>query len=114
MGYRIDYAVGGRTMLVRLSGRTRTQARDIGREIREEASRACIQQLVIDVRGLADRFGSLGTLVLAACSGRRVAVVDDDEGSAHYQPFSEYAARRKKAELRYFGDASSALAWIDG
>jgi hypothetical protein len=73
MGYRIDYAVGRSTMLVRVSGRTRTQALAIAREIRREAKRASIQHLVIDVRGLADRFGSLGTLVLAAClqPGRR-------------------------------------------
>ncbi len=112
MGYRIDYAVGRRTMLVRVSGRTRTEALAIAREIRREAKRACIEHLVIDVRGLADRFGSLGTLVLAACRNRRVAVVDDDEDHALYRPFSEFAARRRNSELRYFADAYAALAWV--
>ena len=100
-------------MLVRLSGRTRSQARTIGREIRKEAKRAAIKHLVIDVRELADRFGSLGTLVLAACKNGRVAVVDDDEDAAHYHPFSEHAARRRKSELRYFADPRSAIDWVE-
>jgi hypothetical protein len=112
MGYRIDYAVGRRTMLVRVSGCTRSDALAIGREIRREAKRASVEHLVIDVRGLVDRFGSLGTLVLAACRNRRVAVVDDDQDNALYRPFSEYAARRRNADLRYFPDAHAALAWI--
>src|SRR4051812_20420010 len=98
MGYRIDYAVGRRTMLARVSGRTILRAASIGREIRREAKRAAMGQLLIDVRGLADRFGSRGPLVLAACRDRRVAVVDDE--NEHYHPFSEFAARRKNSELR--------------
>jgi hypothetical protein len=112
MGYRIDYAVGGRTMRARVCGLTRRRAAAIGREIREEARRASIERLLIDVRGLVDRLGVLGTLVLAACGERRVAVVDSDD-NARYHAFSEYAARRRHAQLRYFSDARAALDWLD-
>ena len=111
MGYRIDYRLGRRTMLARVSGRTRLRAASIGREIRREAKHAAADQLLIDVRGLVDRFGSLGTLVLAACRDRRVAVVDDE--NELYHPLSEFAARRKNSQLRYFADPRAALAWLD-
>ena len=114
MAYRIQYAIGGRTMLVRLSGRSRTQMRTIAREIRQEARRASVQHLVIDVRGLADRFGNLATLVRGTCRTRRLAVVDDEEDHALYYPFSELAARRRKSEMRYFSDPREALAWVEG
>jgi len=112
VGYRIHYRVGGRTMVARVSGRSPTRAAAIGREIRKEAQRACVEQLVIDVRGLVDRLGSLGALALAACREHRVAVVDGDENEL-YHPFSEYLARRRKSQLRYFTDPRAALAWLD-
>ena len=114
MGYRIQYAIGGRTMLVRLSGRSRTQMRTIAREIRHEAKRAAVRHLVIDVRGLADRFGNLATLVGGTCRNHRLAVVDDEESHALYYAFSELAARRRKAQMRYFSDPRDALAWVEG
>ena len=100
-------------MLARVSGRSRTRAAAIGREIRKEAQGACVEQLVIDVRGLVDRLGSLGALALAAaCRDHRVAVVDGDENQL-YHPFAEYVARRRKSQLRYFSDPRAALAWLD-
>jgi hypothetical protein len=41
-----------------------------------------------------------------------VAVVDGDENE-RYHPFSEYLARRRKSQLRYFTDPRAALAWLD-
>ena len=99
-------------MLACVSGHTRARAAAIGREIRKEAKRAHVEQLVIDVRGLVDRLGSLGMLALAACRDHRVAVVDAYENEL-YHPFSEYAARRRNSQLRYFTDPRAALAWLD-
>ena len=98
MGYRIDYAVKGRTLLARVSGFTHTHANTIARDIREEAQRAAIRHLVIDVRGLVDRLGNLATLVRAAAAHQRVAVVDDSHDHARYHPFAEREA------LAWLGD----------
>jgi hypothetical protein len=111
MGYRIDFAVGGNTLLARIRGGSSTQAARIARDIAEEARRSAAKQLLIDVRGLRDRLGSLGTLALAASREQRVAVVDSGE-NALFHPFSEFAARRRGHQLRYFSDAAAALAWL--
>lgn len=112
MGYRIEYAVKGRTLLARVSGFTHAHATTIARDIREEARRAAIKHLAIDVRGLVDRLGNLATLVHAAAPHQRVAVIDDNDDHARYQPFAEREARRRKAKLRYFADARDALDWL--
>ena len=111
MGYRIDFAVGGRTVQAKVRGRSSSHAAMIGRTIAEEARRTAARQLLIDVRGLVDRLGALRTLVLAAGSNRRVAVVDTDENDL-YHPFSETEARRRGYELRYFYDSLSAMTWL--
>lgn len=98
-------------MRAKVRGRSRCNASAIGRDIAAEAERASIQHLLIDVRGLADRLGELGTLVLSACRNRRVAVVDDEHTLFH--PLSEWAARRWNAELRYFPEPGAALAWLE-
>jgi hypothetical protein len=114
MGYRIEYGLESRAMVVRVFGCTHTHAKTIAREIQREARRAAIKHLVLDVRGLVDRFGNLGALVLGTCRNRRVAVIDDEDDEALDQPFSEDAARRRDAELRYFADPDAALAWLGG
>ena len=113
MGYRIEYAIGGRTMRARVRGRSPRSGAAIGRDIAAEAERASIEHLLIDVRGLADRLGELGTLVLAACRDRRVAVLDGEENRL-FHPLSEWAATSKNAELRYFSDPRAAIAWLSG
>ena len=112
MGYRIEYAVKGRTMVARVSGFTRHHARTIARDIREEAERAAVKHLAIDVRGLVDRLGNLSTLVRAAAPHQRVALIDDNQDHERYRPFAEHEARRRKAKLRYFADARDALDWL--
>ena len=87
MGYRIDFGIeqgaGGRTLQARIQGRSSRHAERIGRDIAEQAKRESARQLLIDVRGLADRLGALGTLVLAACHHRRVAVIDSDDNELY-------------------------------
>jgi hypothetical protein len=109
MGYRIDFALEGATLQARVRGRARL-ARAIGRDIAEQARHAAATQLLIDLRGLVDRLGELGALVLPACARRRIAVIDpDNEG---YHPFSEFSVRERGGEVRYFADARTALAWL--
>lgn len=110
MGYRIEFAVDGPTLQARVRGRARL-ARAIGRDIAEEARHAAATQLLIDLRGLVDRLGVLGALILPACARRRVAVVDCDDNGG-YHPFSEFAARERGGEVRYFADARTARAWL--
>jgi|1185.fasta_scaffold43205_2 hypothetical protein len=112
MGYRIEYAVMGPVLLARVSGFTSDNGPVIAREIREEAKRAAIKHLMIDVRGLVDRLGNLSTLVSAAAPNQRIAIIDDNYDHARYQPFAEEEARRRNAKLRYFADAREALAWL--
>jgi len=112
MGYRIEYAVTGRTMVARVSGFSHHNAATIARDIREEAARAAVKHLMIDVRGLVDRLGNLSTLVRAARPHQRLAVIDDNRDHDRYHPFGEHEARRGKAKLRYFADAREALAWL--
>lgn len=115
MGYRIDFDIeqgaGGRTLQARVQGRSSRHAERIGRDIADQAKRESAKQLLIDVRGLADRLGALGTLVLAACQHRRVAVIDSGDHEV-YHPFSELEAQRRGYEVRYFRDAASALEWL--
>jgi hypothetical protein len=101
MGYRIEYSVHSRAMVVRVSGCTHSHAKTIAREIQREAKRAAVRRLVLDVRELIDRFGNLGTLVLGTCRNRRVAVIDEDQGN----PLSH-------SQLRYFADPNEALTWL--
>ena len=65
--------------------------------------------LLSDVRELIERLRPLGALVLAAYAKQRVAVIDSE---ARGCPSSEFEARRRGYELRYFGDLSAALAWL--
>jgi hypothetical protein len=111
MGYRIEFAVEGPTLQARVRGRSAHLARAIGRDIAEQARHAAAKQLLIDVRGLVDRLGALGALVLPACARRRIAVVDSDDNDG-YHPFSEFAARERGGEVRYFADAKTARAWL--
>ena len=112
MGYRIEYAVRGRTMQARVSGRsTLSHATRIARDIAEEAARRAVRDLLIDVRGLLDRVGTLGTLALEACGAARVALVDTSENE-RFHILSEGLARSRGYALRCFHDRASAMAWL--
>jgi hypothetical protein len=110
MSYRIDFAVSGRTMRAKVCGRSR-QADVIAQDIAEQARRAAVREVLIDVRGMVDRLGALGALVVTGCAGRRVAVVDSLENE-RYHPFPENEAKRRGYKLRYFCDPALALIWL--
>ena len=112
MGYRIEYAVRGRTMQARVSGKSSLgHAARIAREIAEEAARRAVRDLLIDVRGLRDRVGTLGTLTLEACGPARVALVDTSDNE-RFHILSEGVARSRGYALRCFHDRASAMAWL--
>ncbi|MGH7186550.1 MAG: hypothetical protein ACREIB_09790, partial [Pseudomonadota bacterium] len=63
MGYRIDYAVRDGMLRAAVSGRTgRSHAEQIAEDISEQAGRETVSRVLIDLRGLSDRLGSLGAL----------------------------------------------------
>jgi hypothetical protein len=113
MGYRIDFALRDGTLRAVVSGRSSlAHAACIGRDIAEQASRVSARQLLIDVRRLLGRVGTLGTLLgPRSMSDCRVAVLDVLENDPYYA-FPEDAARRRGRSLRYFYDPKSALRWL--
>lgn len=115
MGYRIDFGIEqgtqGPILRAKIRGRSSRDAARIGRDIAAQAKREAATQLLLDVRELADRLGALGTLVLAACNRRRAAVIDSGDHEL-YHPFSEFAAKRRGSEVRYFADAAAAIEWL--
>lgn len=114
MGYRIEYAVRGGTMQARVSGRsTLAHATRIARDIAEEAGRRAAKQLLIDVRGLVDRVGTLATLALGTCGSARVALVDTSDND-RWHILSEGLARSRGYALRCFNDSASAIDWLQG
>jgi len=116
MGYRIEYAQERSTLRAVVSGKSSLErAARIARDIAEEATRQAAKQVLIDVRRLMDRVGTLGTLVLPAtgvpdCS---VAVLDVRENDSHYA-FSEGAVAKRGRALRMFYDPVAAMRWLEG
>lgn len=115
MGYRIDFSERDGTLDARVSGKASLPyAARIARDISEQAARAAAAHVLIDLRLLLDRVGTLGTLLsprtMPAC---RVAVVDDSENDPYYA-FPEEAARSRGRSLRYFCDRAEALRWLRG
>ena len=119
MGYRIRYALQDGMLQAAVSGRTLDRgggacAERIARDIAEEAGRGTVNRVLIDVRGLDDRVGSLGALSMARVApqpGTRVAVVDALENDAYYA-LHEMAARAHGYALRCFGSVAEAVRWL--
>ncbi len=114
MGYRIDYAVRDGMLRAVVSGKSSLEhAASIPRDIAEQANRQSVRQLLIDVRSLLGRVGTLGTLLgpEGEMAGCRVAVLDVSDDDPYYV-FSENAARMRGRELRYFYDPAAALRWL--
>src|SRR5258708_16241108 len=91
MSYRIDYAVRDGTLRAVVSGKSPLEhAASITRDIAEQASRQSVRQLLIDVRSLLGRVGTLGTLLgpQGEMAGCRVAVPDVRDNDPDYV-FSE-------------------------
>ena len=118
MGYRIDFAVREDTVAAIVSGRTSSEAAAgwIADDIAEAARREAGKHVLIDLRRLENRVGSLGALLVTRegrAPAERVAVVDLKQNDPYYV-FRELAARDSGCELRYFEDAGAALRWLRG
>lgn len=119
MGCRIRYAVRDGMLQAVVSGKTSGWAASwIGHDIAEQAGRETVKRVLIDLRGLGDRLGSLGALSMATCrarevNGYRVAVVDAIENDAYYA-MHEMAARARGYVLRCFSSAADAARWLRG
>ena len=114
MGYRIDYVERGETLAAVVKGKSSlAHAACIAQSIAEQAARQGVRRLLIDLRGLADRVGALGAMLLAPAAVERCRVaVLDVPGYDNYYAFSEHAARRRGGELRYFIHPADALDWL--
>ena len=117
MGYRIDFAVRDGALAAVVRGKSSPhQAAWIAHDIAEQAGRQAARRLLIDLRSLADRVGSLGTLLMAPAGPRslercKVAVLDVADNDAHYV-FSEAAARACGYPLRFFDNPAAAFDWL--
>ncbi len=116
MGYRIEFVEQGDTLAAVVHGRNSfALAFQIAQDIAEHAVRRAARRLLIDMRGLVGRVGSLSALLVAPATQLqcRVAVLDVPEYDAYYA-FPESAARARGANLRYFTRAEDALDWLTG
>ena len=116
MGYRIEFAERAGTLKAVVSGRASLEyARRIARDIAEHATRQAARHVLIDLRRLSDRVGSLGPLVLPAARAAqgRVAVLDVRENDPHYA-LPEHEAFKRGTALRMFYDPVAAVRWLEG
>ncbi len=117
MSCRIEYAVRNGMLRAVVSGKTRAdEASWIARSIAEHAGEETVSRVLIDVRRLRDRVGSLGALAMAECepgavSGYRVAVIDETRHDRYYA-LHEAVARDRGYALRRFSDAAAATDWL--
>ena len=123
MGCLIHYAVRDGMLQAVVRGKMLGRGKSavaawVAQDIAEQAGRATCNRVLIDVRGLADRRGSLGALALAGGeSGRvsdyRVAVVDALQNDAYYA-LHEMAAQARGVVLRCFTSVADAARWLRG
>ena len=117
MGYLIHYAMREGMLQAAVTGKAgELPVERIAQDISAEAGRGTVRRVLIDVRGLTDRLGSLGALAMVRCapermSGYRVAVVDAVENDAYYA-LHEMAAQARGYVLRCFSSMAEALRWL--
>jgi hypothetical protein len=117
MSCRIKYAVHDGLLRAEVSGRSAgADAAWIARNIVEQAIQLMVSRLLIDVRRLQNRLGTLGTLAMVtssarAVSGYRVAVVDVMEYDGYYA-WHEQTAQQRGFALRCFTSAAEAVNWL--
>ena len=114
MGYRIEFVEQGETLAAVVRGKNSfAHAVEIAQDIAEHAVRRASRRLLIDLRGLVGRVGSLSALLAAPATQVRckVAVVDVPQYDAYYA-FPEHAARTRGGDLRYFTSRDDALDWL--
>jgi hypothetical protein len=110
VGYRIDFRIGDGVLQAIVSGRSAFFGA-IARDIREQARLSSVKHVLIDIRGLQDRYGRLRSLLAEKGLPKRVAVIDGWQNDRYYV-FVEMAARRLGCELRRFEDPDAALRWL--
>ena len=123
MGCLIHYAVRDGMLQAVVRGKTLGRGADgvarwVANDIAEQADRATCNRVLIDVRGVGDRLGSLGALAMASSepsrvAGYRVAVVDALQNDAYYA-LHEMAARARGCVLRCFSSVAEAARWLRG
>ena len=126
MGCLIHYAVRDGMLQAVVRGKTLGRGKSdvaawVAHDIAEQAGRATCNRVLIDVRGVGDRLGSLGKLALASSSGPgrvasggyRVAVVDALQNDAYYA-LHEMAAQARGVVLRCFTSVADAARWLRG
>jgi hypothetical protein len=112
MGYRIDYTITGNVLMATLSGSCPTPgviARDLGRQTRATAAR----HLIVDMRGLKDRYGRLRDLFADRDVPPRIAVLDSERNERLYV-FAEIDAANRGCVLKRFEDQDAAMDWLLG
>ena len=104
MAYRIQYTEVEGALSAVVSGKSSQAAAGcIARDIGAQAARRSQERVLVDLRWLEDRVGTLRAL--RALPGLRVAVLDVGENPSRYA-FSEYS------ELRYFAHVGAAIRWL--
>ena len=104
MSYRIQYTHLDGTLSAVVSGKSSLAAAGcIARDIAARAVREAAGRVLVDLRWLEDRIGTLRSLL--ALPRLRVAVLDIGENNPHYT-FSE------RDELRYFATVGAAIRWL--
>lgn len=115
MPCQLNCVVRDGVLSAEVSGRSSaSDAAWIARAIVEQASEQAVRRVMIDVRRLSDRLGSLGELALATALpgiGCRIAMVDIAEHDRYYA-LHEESARRRGFELRGFSDRRQAASWL--
>jgi len=115
VGYCIEFAHRAGTLEAVVSGKaSEAYVRFIARDIAEELTRQAAKRLLIDVRRLRNRLGSLASLARLPARGlkpRRIAVVDLKELDRYYA-FPELAMRRRGTQMRRFPDPRAAMNWL--
>ena len=114
MGYHIHFAVRAGTLKAVIFGKvSEAYARFVARDIAEEANRQAAKRVLIDVRRVHDRLGSLGTLsrLPGARLPQRIAFVDSEEFDRYYAA-PELLALRAGATMRRFPDSAAAMEWL--
>jgi hypothetical protein len=123
MGCLIHYAVRDGMLQAVVRGKTLGRGTSdvaawVAQDIAEQAGRATCNRVLVDVRGVDDRLGSLGALAMARSGpgrvgGYRVAVVDALQNDAYYA-LHEMAARAHGYVLRCFSTVAEAVRWLSG
>jgi hypothetical protein len=104
MGYRIRYSRVEGTLSAVVSGKSSLAAAGcIARDIAAQAGREAASQVLVDLRWLEDRVGTLRALL--ALPKLRVAVLDVGENDPYY-------TFREHDELRYFASVGAAVRWL--